>query len=129
MRDRPLQVSGFKLGEAKAVETGAVTSGGLHEDECDETGGGQVFERFVAAMRAAGSDKARMVEDALSRIGGDLQADLRDGEAGRARSKRIGLWETLKARPGMPPEEEEGTTSAVSGSFSFGFGLDDGDEV
>ncbi|GAA5861106.1 hypothetical protein JCM3774_002192 [Rhodotorula dairenensis] len=128
MRDRPLQVSGFKLEEA-----GAGSSGGLHEDECDETGGGHVFERFVAAMRIAGGDKARVVEDALSEIGGEGR-DLRDArdddeEGGCVQDKKVGLWETLKAQRGTPPEvEKEGTSVAAGGSFSFGFGLELGEE-
>lgn len=137
MRDRPLQVSGFKLQAtattAVAELAGTEPAGGLHEDECDETGGGQVFQRFVEAMRAAGPEKATMVEDALSAIGGEgrgaFSAAL-EGQEGR-RLKKVGMWETIKAREESPQEGEAESSADAGGgaTFSFGFGLGMEDEV
>lgn len=113
MRDRPSQVSGFKLREATSAPDAAVDQeGGLNEDDCDETGGGKVFGRFVEAMRGAG--RAEMVDTALEEIGG-MERRVKDVEA----KKKGGLWTALKREDGEKQEEGK------SGGFSFGFGLGD----
>ncbi|GAA5828319.1 hypothetical protein JCM3770_000471 [Rhodotorula araucariae] len=114
MRDRPAQVSGFKL------RSGPVVEGGLDEDECDESGGGEVFARFVSALRARGGDTATMLDTALSEIGGEerrVRSELEEGEKAKRRGAG-GMWRALKEEQA----EEEG-----EGGFSFGFGLDEGD--
>ncbi|BGP24048.1 transcription factor jumonji/aspartyl beta-hydroxylase domain containing protein [Rhodotorula toruloides] len=115
MRDRPSQVSGFKLHDTGST-TGAlaVQEGGLDEDDCDETGGGKIFGRFVEAMRASG--RGEMVDMALEEIGG-MERRVRNAE-GR---KKGGLWTALKQEDGEKTEEGK----SAGGGFSFGFGLGD----
>lgn len=138
MRDRPLQVSGFKLQASTTTAIGerptTEPAGGLHEDECDETGGGQVFARFAAAMRAAGPETAAMLEGALSAIGGGDRNALSaapEGEEGR-RLKNVGMWESIKARDELQQEGEATPLADAGGAtFSFGFGSgmeEDGDD-
>ncbi|BGP39349.1 hypothetical protein JCM10449v2_003287 [Rhodotorula kratochvilovae] len=119
MRDRPAQVSGFKLRSVGAVATGA--EGGLDEDECDESGGGEVFGRFVAALRACGGETTAMLERALEEIGGEERRVRSEVEEEGEKAKRRGaggIWSALK---------EEKVEGEEEGGFSFGFGLEEGD--
>ncbi|BGP31416.1 hypothetical protein JCM10296v2_003180 [Rhodotorula toruloides] len=117
MRDRPSQVSGFKLrGTSSPTGTPNAQEGGLNEDDCDETGGGQVFGRFVEAMRRAG--RAEMVDKALDEIG-RMTRRIKAAEG----KKKGGLWTSLKQEEGEKAEE----VKSDGGGFSFGFGLGDGE--
>ncbi|BGP07373.1 lipase 2 [Rhodotorula toruloides] len=117
MRDRPSQVSGFKLRDTiSSSNASELQEGGLDEDDCDETGGGKVFGRFVEAMRGAG--RAEMVDKALEEIGG-MERRVKDAEG----KKKGGLWISLKQEEGEKAEEGK----SEGGGFSFGFGLGDGE--
>ncbi|GAA6007615.1 hypothetical protein JCM10207_006407 [Rhodosporidiobolus poonsookiae] len=126
MKHRPDQVSGFKLrrpSPPSASPSSAPTLGGLatqpqadevHEegglDECDETGQGLVFPKFISALRLAG--RGDLVDLALEDV--EARERARD-EARREREKRSGGWWSRVTERKEDEGEEEG-------GFSFGFG-------
>jgi hypothetical protein len=105
MQNRPEQVSGFKI--ASSGDDG--TEGGL--DECDETGQGVVFDKFVEALKQSG--RGGMVEKALEKVERKsavaMGADVEAGE----KTKEAGMWSKVKEQ-----QEDDGEAG-----FSFGFGL------
>ncbi|GAA5901323.1 hypothetical protein JCM6882_007747 [Rhodosporidiobolus microsporus] len=108
MKHRPEQVSGFKLRPAADTSSASADiEGGL--DECDETGAGVVFDKFVAALRKSGREE--MVQKALA----EVEAREAVKEAHGKKKKEGGMWSSL--REGTEGEEGGG------GGFSFGFGL------
>ncbi|KAM0749124.1 Clavaminate synthase-like protein [Meredithblackwellia eburnea MCA 4105] len=112
MRDRPEQVSGFKLAKGP-VDTNAAEgdAGGLGEcDECVP----DVFEKFVESLRR---DKRDIMEDEKVKIIVEGKNKGSSNGVEVKRGKDLSLWERVK-------EERE-----TSGGFSFGFGFEDGDEL
>jgi hypothetical protein len=105
MRNRPEQVSGFKL-HSTGVD-GA--EGGL--DECDETGQGVVLEKFVEALRKSGREE--MVEKALAVVERRSAKPMERKPVEGEKKQESGMWSKVKET------QEEG----AGGGFTFGFGL------
>lgn len=100
MRDRPEQVSGFKL--RKEGRGDDVDEGGL--DECDECVSG-VYEAFVEALKRECPEELEAVEE-LKEVVAEKTKEV----------KSLGtVWSKVKEQ-----REEEG--EAQGGGFSFGFG-------
>jgi hypothetical protein len=91
LRDRPNQVSGFKLR--------ATSAGSAREEDEDEVNG-LVYERFVAALERDEPEILRRAREILDREG--ATATCREG------GRTVGMWEGLKA-------------GDESGTFNFDF--------
>lgn len=103
LRDRPEQVTGFDRGKVP-----------------------DPYGLFVERLR---EERPELLESAVQEL--ERKREERDGETSRARKRKwdavVGNAEGQTERDGHS-EAEEGRTRGADGGFSFGFGVDGGDE-